>query len=294
MLSLNSHLERGWRWYGCASPAAVRQLLPLRAEQPDMRNSPSLAASWLRRMCFQDAIRISARRLHPSRKMPAVSGLYQAQWSAGDRVAALDTARRWADARPDDHAARYNLGLLHLAGGDEESAIRELRTVVERLPNNVAALNNLALLLRDRNPREALGLAERAQRLMPDSVAVLDTLGSVQLSAGDGRAALGTLARALEIEPGHAMAISIMRGAGRERPWRRGETAARNPVVRAAGRGQAYGCGSAAEAFVVSFSAPGADGVLCSARGELMRLVSFFRAMAFAPVRYSSYLKSLR
>lgn len=188
--------------------AAKKLLQPLRAEQPDNAQlailGGQLAAQEGR---FQDAIRDFRQALASEpENATAVSGLYQAQWSAGDRVAALDTARRWADARPDDHAARYNLGLLHLAGGDEESAIRELRTVVERLPNNVAALNNLALLLRDRNPREALGLAERAQRLMPDSVAVLDTLGSVQLSAGDGRAALGTLARALEIEPGHAMA----------------------------------------------------------------------------------------
>ncbi len=190
-------------------PEAAKKLLqPLRAEQPENAQlailGGELAAQEGR---FQDAIR-DFRQVLASEpdNATAVAGLYQAQWAAGERAAAIDTARRWADQRPDDHAARYNLGLLHLAGGDEDGAIREIRKVVESLPNNIPALNNLAYLLRDRDPREALGLAERAQRLAPDSVGVLDTLGSVQLSAGDSKAALRTLARALELEPGHAQA----------------------------------------------------------------------------------------
>src|SRR5690606_3828323 len=74
----------------------------------------------------------------------AVIGLYQAQWAAGDRSAAIATAKEWADARPGDHPARYNLALLHLAAGDDDAAIRELRAVVQGLPDNASALNNLA------------------------------------------------------------------------------------------------------------------------------------------------------
>ena len=151
---------------------------------------------------FQDAVK-EFRRVVAAEpgNGAAVSALYQAQWAGGDRAGAITTARGWTRDHPEDHVARHNLALLYLAAGEEEAAIGELRIVAEHLPNNASVLNNLAWLLRAREPETALKLAERAVKLTPDSAGALDTLGSVQLELGRRGNALDTLGRALKLDP---------------------------------------------------------------------------------------------
>lgn len=154
---------------------------------------------------FQDAVSAFQRvvRAEPGNG-DAVMALSQAQWEGNDRAGAIATARAWSDARPDDHVARYNVALLYMAAGEQAAAIREMEAVARHLPDNGAVLNNLAWLLRPGDPRKALGLAERAVRLLPDSAGALHTLGSIQLDLGQDVAALETLRKARQADPAHA------------------------------------------------------------------------------------------
>ena len=63
------------------------------------------------------------------------------------------------------------------------------------------ALNNLAWLLRESNAKRALKLAQQALTLAPDSPAVLDTLGTLALAAGQSDEALKHLREASRLSP---------------------------------------------------------------------------------------------
>lgn len=187
-----------------AEAAAVLRALSRKAgESTEVRMLEGQAAMGERR--FQDAVNAFRRvvRAEPDNG-DAVMALYQAQWEGDDRAGAIATARAWSDARPDDHVARYNVALLYMAAGEQAAAIREMEAVARHLPDNGAVLNNLAWLLRPGDPRKALGLAERAVGLLPDSAGALHTLGSIQLDLGQDSAALETLSKARKMDPEHA------------------------------------------------------------------------------------------
>ena len=75
--------------------------------------------------------------------------------------------------------------------------------VLEQQPNNIAALNNLAWLLRENNTERALELARRASEQAPQNSAVLDTYGWVLHLAGNHQQAVTTLEKALALAPGN-------------------------------------------------------------------------------------------
>jgi tetratricopeptide (TPR) repeat protein len=90
------------------------------------------------------------------------------------------------------------LGNLEEYRGDHERAIEQFRRVIEREPNNVQALNNLAYLLIEHNssPDEALKYAEKATELAPDRLAVADTMGWILYRKGLYSSAVKHLERA--------------------------------------------------------------------------------------------------
>lgn len=104
------------------------------------------------------------------------------------------TLERWLESNPNDSAIRFLLATERLSEGDQARAIRELEGLLEIAPDHAEALNNLAWLKRD-DP-SAVELAERANSLMPDSPAIMDTLGWLYFEHGRTEAALPLLRRA--------------------------------------------------------------------------------------------------
>lgn len=105
-------------------------------------------------------------------------------------------------------AAHMQLATLYEAAGEYSKAIARYRLVLERKPDDVAALNNLAfaLAVRAGAPAEALPFAERAHRLAPSAAAVTDTLGWVYVLLGRAAEAIPLLERATTEQPALAEA----------------------------------------------------------------------------------------
>ena len=78
--------------------------------------------------------------------------------------------------------------------------IRDLSYVIEKDPNNAAALNALGYTLADRTDKleEALKLIQRANELEPDDAAIVDSLGWVNFRLGNLDAALKYLKDAMD------------------------------------------------------------------------------------------------
>lgn len=115
--------------------------------------------------------------------------------------AVLTLATDWTEQQPDNPSAWMALGDIYLNQGDEADAIESYREALRLQPRNIAAMNNLAWLLRDSNPSEAVVLARQAAERAPQNAAILDTYGWVLLKAGNTSEAVSTLEQALELDP---------------------------------------------------------------------------------------------
>ena len=103
---------------------------------------------------------------------------------------------KWLAREPKDTAARLVLADYYLANAREDRALEHLEAIVRQTPNDIAALNNLAWVLRNSDPSRAESLARRGRAIAPDNAAVADTLGVILLNNGKTAEAVQVLAQA--------------------------------------------------------------------------------------------------
>jgi putative PEP-CTERM system TPR-repeat lipoprotein len=111
-------------------------------------------------------------------------------------AAAQGVMRDWLRDHPDNVPVRLALAQFGIEDGDHDIAIEQYRRVLDSNANNSIALNNLAMLLAEERPEEALGYADRALELRPADAAFIDTKGTVLMAKGDYEGAVEWLAKA--------------------------------------------------------------------------------------------------
>lgn len=147
----------------------------------------------------------SYRRALAIAPSPMIAGrLFKARWLAGDVAGAGTEMRAWLVAHPRDISNRMLFADLAAQKGLLDVAIEHYQAALKIQPNNIIALNNLALVyLRANNPN-ALGFAERAHRLAPGNPYVLDTYGWVLVQRKQFKQALASLEAAVKALPDSA------------------------------------------------------------------------------------------
>ncbi len=120
---------------------------------------------------------------------------------AGKQDEAATAATRWLADHPQDVGMRAYLAEQALATSDFEEAERLYRAVVALQPENPLILNNLAWVAGQLGKNDAIALAERALALAPESAAILDTLGMLQVEAGQHEQGLSNLRKAVDAAP---------------------------------------------------------------------------------------------
>lgn len=101
--------------------------------------------------------------------------LHGAYRVAGKKDAAIDIVEQWLQDNPDDPGAKSVLAGSYLQEGDNANAKRLYNEVLQKYPDHVLSLNNLAWLMHEEGNPEALKLAERAYQGNPDLANVTDT-----------------------------------------------------------------------------------------------------------------------
>ncbi|WP_190288096.1 XrtA/PEP-CTERM system TPR-repeat protein PrsT [Marichromatium sp. AB32] len=130
--------------------------------------------------------------------------LTQAQLAAGEPETAAAEMTQWLDGNPEDIETRFALAQLYLDQLDQpDAATEQFEQVLETQPENLIALNNLAWLLRERDPARAIDLARRAHGLAPSVPSITDTLAMVLLGAGEIEEAGALIDQALAVAPGN-------------------------------------------------------------------------------------------
>lgn len=117
-----------------------------------------------------------AKALNPG-YTPAALELARINLLHADWTSARQQLQEVLSGHGENPLARLWLGMLEVSTGDHQSAEATFRKVLESEPNNPSALNNLAYLLAEKKPDEALGFAQKAKEIQPDDARVTDTLG---------------------------------------------------------------------------------------------------------------------
>ena len=120
----------------------------------------------------------AAYRKALSRQQPGDSAQrLHASLLAGKKTAEADKlAADWQRDHPDDLGFVLYQGDIAMASNALASAEQQYQRVLALQPDNVLALNNLAYALALQKKPGALALAERVQKLAPDTPALMDTL----------------------------------------------------------------------------------------------------------------------
>ncbi|MDE2159568.1 MAG: PEP-CTERM system TPR-repeat protein PrsT [Burkholderiales bacterium] len=122
------------------------------------------------------AFRAALERDHSSQTAVRLEALY---FSAGRPADAQRFAAEWLNQNPRDGDFLFLLASEATSRQDYASAEAKLRQVLALRPDNVATLNDLALVLSKQGKPEALTMAERATQLAAGNPVVMDTMATV-------------------------------------------------------------------------------------------------------------------
>jgi len=186
--------------------SAKQQLIAdLQAANPDQPRGAYFEALMLQETAKPDqslAILSDLHEQHPDDRLYYNTLLTQ-QARAEEKAAAIATASGWLARHRDDARASRQLAELYVMQGDRVRAVDTYKALVATSPEDVVALNNLADLLREDQPAEALEYAKRAHAAAPANPAIRDTLGMALLATGDLAGALENLEAAYKDAAGN-------------------------------------------------------------------------------------------
>ncbi len=127
--------------------------------------------------------------------------LHQALLASKRGAEAEKLIGEWIRKYPKVDELRLYLADTRAKAGQEQEAIALYEAILAQSPGNVPALNNLALLLRGKDPARALKLAETAMQRAPEEVNVRDTLGLLLTDTSDKARAIRLLEEVVRLAP---------------------------------------------------------------------------------------------
>jgi putative PEP-CTERM system TPR-repeat lipoprotein len=114
----------------------------------------------------------------------------------GRQVEATKRLAHWSQLHPNDIRLQLYKAETLLADKQYKAAAAQLELTVKQQPNNIVALNNLALAYQQLQDVRAQQVAERAYTLANDQPVIMDTLGWILIERGDTARGLAILRKA--------------------------------------------------------------------------------------------------
>lgn len=187
--------------------------------QEILRRDPSFSDAWLRlaNLAAEDGqpaeaatFLREATKLTP-RDASVFARLGQVLEASGDSAAALGAYNQALAADSSEAVSLLQLSLVRSRSGDLGGAVALLKRGIERRPEDVDLLNNLAWLLVDRSldPNLAFEHARRAVTLAPEDPAVLDTFGWAAYRSGKAGQGLAALRKAYDVTRDETVAAHL-------------------------------------------------------------------------------------
>jgi putative PEP-CTERM system TPR-repeat lipoprotein len=127
--------------------------------------------------------------------------LHAALLAGGRSADAEARLAAWLKVSPDDPEVRLYAAESAVKAGRGKDAIPHYEWMLQKQPDNVATLNNLALAYLQANDTRAVEVAERANKLAPNNPSVADTFGWVLIEQGNVARGMETLEKAAKAAP---------------------------------------------------------------------------------------------
>jgi putative PEP-CTERM system TPR-repeat lipoprotein len=112
-----------------------------------------------------------------------------------------DLIADWRKTHPDDPFTGLYVAERNITAKQYKEAATQLEAVLKKLPNNVAALNNLAWVYQQNKDARAVPTAEQALKLAGDNAMVMDTLGYMLVEQGKVERGVELLRKASGLAP---------------------------------------------------------------------------------------------
>lgn len=125
----------------------------------------------------------SAAKAYPE-SQAVIRLLARLQWATGNQEASATTLAGWLQTHPDDLQLARELGDSYLVMGRNDAAAEIYEKLIKIHPRDATVLNNLALARWSSDPKQAMKLAQEANRLHSKSAPLQDTLGWMLVEAG--------------------------------------------------------------------------------------------------------------
>ncbi len=176
--------------------ASIRDESPKSPVVPELEGDVKLAGKQ-----YADAT-AAYRRALAQRPVPnLVIKTYSSIYLGGSPKDAGAFIADWLKTHPKDVAVRLFDADLALRAKDYPRAVQSYRTVLETQPNDVGVLNNLAWALWQQRDPQALGYAQKANTIAPNSPQIGDTLGWMLVEQGQTKRGVEILAKASAAAP---------------------------------------------------------------------------------------------
>jgi putative PEP-CTERM system TPR-repeat lipoprotein len=125
----------------------------------------------------------------------------QIAMSRGDQVKAVAVLKGWLSDHATDLPVREAYANALMRAGDNASALVQYEILIKTRSDDPNILNNVAWLVKDKDPARASALASKAMLLEPNNPNIADTLGLIMIRKGDAQGALPILQRAHASSP---------------------------------------------------------------------------------------------
>lgn len=150
--------------------------------------------------------------------------LHRALGLAGRGKEADAKIQQWQRQHPEDIGVRAYVAETLMKPGSYDKAIAEYEFILNKSPDHLLVLNNLAWLYQQVKDRRALATAERAHKLNANSPAIQDTLGWILVERGETARGLALLQQsyALSQSPGtrYRLAAALAKAGERDKARR--------------------------------------------------------------------------
>jgi predicted Zn-dependent protease len=119
--------------------------------------------------------------------------LHQALLANGQQGEADKRLKAWMDGHPEDQRMQLYAAETAARREDYAGAAALYRKILDKQPDNLLALNDLAQMLQAQKDPQALEVAEKAYKLKPDSPVTENTLGGILMAGGKQERGLALL-----------------------------------------------------------------------------------------------------
>jgi tetratricopeptide (TPR) repeat protein len=131
------------------------------------------------------------------------------QMNRNEARAALESFQQAERRSPDLPGIQFHIGRAYRAMGELENARQAYEEAIRRNPNDTEAYNNMAALLEESNPAQAITMVERAVALAPNVALYHANLAALLLKTGATKRGKAELELAERLEPSNPIVRQV-------------------------------------------------------------------------------------